>query len=698
MKSRANLDAIGRRLQPHCMKCWRLGVLGGGWLLACSLDGCSSPHREFKGASGSGGSTATAGQAGATVPGGGRAPSAGRPSVDVTAAGEGGTDIGSGGMMGDAGAMPVTPSSCEPGTYACNDSCVPDGKVDSCGASCTACPTPAHGSPGCVGGTCTVQCSTGYHTCNQQCVDDTSILSCGTGCEPCTVPKGGSATCTNGVCGATCPSGKKLCLGACIDAGADCNGTCDSGSHSCNGLCLANSSTNSCGSLCAPCALPTGASSASCDGASCGFTCSSGYHRCGSVCAANNDATQCGSSCGNCPGATHGSAACTNNACALKCDSGYHACGSSCALNTSVQTCGSTSCTPCTAPANATATCDGTSCGFTCNTGWTGANCEYPRMQAVPMPTGYTSSRITGMSDDGSVAVGSIFDGSVTRAFRWVTSSSTLTTGLVSGQTNARASTVSRDGTRVHGMTDNVAFEWRLNQAPAQILNLPTNSTLARANSNGLIVAGIYNGGTAANKPLLYDFSNGTFSTPTSTTYASPGFYGISGDGLTAVGFGTRDSYSYPIRWTSAGFVELPGGPGIANAISANGQCAAGNVYVPGTPGQHAALWSGAGLQTFTDLGPLASLPNWRMYGKDVSQDGKVVVIYAEPPTGGDNTALIWTSSGGLQKLTDALGGAGIDVSAWDLKDATAVSANGKIIAGYGITGGVAAGFVARMP
>ena len=103
-------------------------------------------------------------------------------------------------------------------------------------------------------------------------------------------------------------------------------------------------------------------------------------------------------------------------------------------------------------------------------------------------------------------------------------------------------------------------------------------------------------------------------------------------------------------------------------------------------------------MQTFTDLGQLASLPNWRMYGKDVSQDGKVVVIYAEPPTGGDNTALIWTSNGGLQKLTDALGAAGIDVSAWDLKDATAVSANGKIIAGYGLKGGVAVGFVARMP
>jgi uncharacterized membrane protein len=309
------------------------------------------------------------------------------------------------------------------------------------------------------------------------------------------------------------------------------------------------------------------------------------------------------------------------------------------------------------------------------------------------------------MSDDGSVVVGAISDGSVTRAFRWVTSSSTITTGLVSGDTNARATTVSRDGTRVYGNTQplNLPFEWRLNQAPAQILPLTMNgtyATLARANSNGLLVAGVYYcGGSCPNKPLLYDSSNSTFSTPTGSSYSFVGFAGISGDGSTAVGKGSSfTGGDFPILWTSAGFTTLPGGNARANAINANGQYAVGNVYTPGTTTQHAALWSGAGLQTFTDLGELASLPGWTLDGKDVSQDGKVVVIRGDSSTGGDNTALIWTSSGGLQKLTDALGAAGIDVSAWDLKDATAVSANGKIIAGYGVTGGVAVGFIARMP
>lgn len=371
---------------------------------------------------------------------------------------------------------------------------------------------------------------------------------------------------------------------------------------------------------------------------------------------------------------------------ALKCDNGYNLCGSSCVKN-SVQSCGA-SCSECTAPANATAKCDGTSCGFTCAAGFTGDSCEYPRMQAMPMPSGYTGATITAMSDDGSVVAGSIGDGSVARAFRWVTSSPTVTVGSVNGQTNARPIAISGDGTRIYGNTDYVPFEWRLNQAPAQMLNLASGTYLSACNTTGLTVVGLISSNSAPDKPLIYDVTSGTASTPTSASYSSAAFLGVSGDGLTAVGWGD----SYPIRWTSAGFSELPGGSGIARAISSNGQYAVGNLST------HAALWSGAGLQTVTDLGQLPSLPNWRTEGHDVSEDGKVVAIQAQPPTGGTDMALIWTSAGGLQKLSDALGAAGIDVSEWDLKFARAVSANGKIIAGGGVKGGVSLGFVARMP
>ena len=454
-----------------------LGVLGlaGAQSAACSapfhscheLRRCPKETEAEAGAAGdeSAGASAEAGQPAGGAAGAGRGGAGdGRPEAGASGTDEGGSD-----QAGQAGALPGTPLSCEPGTYACDDACVPDGNVSKCGASCSVCPSVAHGSPACIGGTCTVQCATGYHVCNQQCVDSASVLSCGTGCEPCTVPSGGSASCNSGVCGATCPSGKKLCLGACIAADAACSGSCDAGLHACSGLCLSNSSANSCGSLCAPCPLPPGASAASCDGATCGFTCSSGYHRCGAACAANNDVTQCG-----------------------------------------------TSCTACTAPANATASCDGTSCGFTCKPGYTGANCEYPRMQATPLPTGYVRASISAMSDDGSIVVGAVSnvsDNGDNRVapFRWTTSSPTMTTGSVTGQINAWASTISGDGTRIYGSTDHAAFEWRLNQAPAQLLNLPVDTRLNACSTNGLVVVGLAPVPFPdTNRSIIYDVASAT--------------------------------------------------------------------------------------------------------------------------------------------------------------------------------------------
>lgn len=601
-------------------------------------DEAGAAGESFGGASGETAGS-TGGKSGAGR--GGTGVSGGAPGIS------GADDTGEVDQGGQAGAAQTTPLSCDAGTYACNNACVPDGNVHLCGASCIACPTVAHGAPACIGGTCTVECATGYHMCNQQCVDSTSIQNCGTGCEPCTVPNGGSATCDSGVCNATCPSGKKLCLGACIASDAPCDGTCGSGSHACGGLCLSNSSTNSCGGLCAPCALPTGASSASCDGSMCSFTCSPGYHRCESSCAANNDVTECGASC-----------------------------------------------TKCTAPANATASCDGTSCKFTCKPGFTGDNCEYPRMQSTPLATGYTGSVISAMSDDGSIVVGAMGNGAnagnYQDAFRWTTSSPTVTTGSVSGQVNAWATVVSGDGTRIYGHTDHVVFEWRANQAPSQMLNIPVDSDFSACSTTGLTVVGnLPSVNTDPSWPFIYDVTSGTLSTQTSAPYANARFKGLSGNGLTVVG-----GASSAIKWTSSGGLgELPGGSGFANSTSPNGQYAAGQ-----TAGQ-ATLWSGAGLQTVTLLGKLATLPQWFTEGRDVSQDGTVVVGRALPPFGGTNVAVIWTSTGGLQKLSDALATAGIDVSAWEqLQEAEAVSTNGKVIAGTGVKGGVTLGFVARLP
>jgi uncharacterized membrane protein len=314
-------------------------------------------------------------------------------------------------------------------------------------------------------------------------------------------------------------------------------------------------------------------------------------------------------------------------------------------------------------------------------------------MQATPLPIGYTGAYIGAMSDDGSIVVGQTGNDTIREAFRWSTSSATMTTGSVPGQINAVANVISGDGSRIYGHTDYVVFEWRLNQAPSQMLNLPAGTALNACSTNGVIVAGWLPGvNSDPSRSLIYNASDGTISTPTATTH-SEGFYGISGDGTVAVGFDV--SSDQPTRWTSAGFNYLPAtSPSMAIAISPNGQYAVGNV------GTEAALWSGTELQTLTRLGKMATLPDWRAEGRDVNQDGTVVVGRALPPRGGTNIALLWTPAGGLQRLSDALAAAGIDVSDWEqLQEVAAVSPSGKIIAGTGVKkGGVQLGFVARLP
>jgi len=321
-------------------------------------------------------------------------------------------------------------------------------------------------------------------------------------------------------------------------------------------------------------------------------------------------------------------------------------------------------------------------------------------MQATPLPTGYTGASIGAMSDDGKIVVGQTGNGTIYEAYRWNTSAPMMITGSVTGQVNANANVISGDGMRVYGTTDHVSFEWRMNQAPAQMLNLPVDTMLTSCSATGLTVVGIYPGtNNDPTKGFIYDVMSGKISTPTSPTYTSSGFKGISSDGLTAVGSAGRNAVGsspagqYPVSWTTAGFNELPGGEGFANAISANGQYAVGKV------GKEAVLWSGSSLHTVTQLGLLSSLPGWFTEARDVSNDGTVVVARALPPFGGTNIALIWTPAGGLQKLSDALGSAGVDVSAWEqLQEVAGVSTDGKVIAGTGLRGGVTLGFVARLP
>jgi probable HAF family extracellular repeat protein len=66
----------------------------------------------------------------------------------------------------------------------------------------------------------------------------------------------------------------------------------------------------------------------------------------------------------------------------------------------------------------------------------------------------------------------------------------------------------------------------------------------------------------------------------------------------------------------------------------------------------------------------------------DVSEDGSVVVGFAEGPDG--ITAFVWDDTNGMQSLKDVLTFGGVDMTGWRLMHAEGISRDGKTIVGYG--------------
>ena len=214
---------------------------------------------------------------------------------------------------------------------------------------------------------------------------------------------------------------------------------------------------------------------------------------------------------------------------------------------------------------------------------------------------------------------------------------------------------------------------------------------------------------------------------------------GVSADGSVIVGeSGERaDSLWRPIRWIDGVPEELLGLPpydrGWATAVSADGTAVAVRVWAPGSgsycwrssavtmlhlllPSSHSGVEdiSANGLvavglaqydlidgysepvrwDTLTgDVTPLGLLPGkTKGWANGVSADGAVVVGYCysvlEPPA--DYQPFIWDAVHGMRDLEEVLvqAGLGLQISGWHLGRATAISDDGKVIVGTGLTPG----------
>lgn len=247
------------------------------------------------------------------------------------------------------------------------------------------------------------------------------------------------------------------------------------------------------------------------------------------------------------------------------------------------------------------------------------------------------------VSGDGSVIVGYAnedpVDGSP-HAARWVNGAfEYLEDGVVDANASGHANDVSVDGSVIVGHVTDNAVRW--------VNGIPTTIGAGVAwgvSGDGAVVVGSSPGGEA------FRWSDGVL-TPLGDLpggHIQSVAFDVSDDGSTIVGRGRSASGSEAFRWTAetgmVGLGDLPGGAFDSAAYA-------------------------------------------------VSEDGSVIV--------GDSgwNAFYWTATLGMTNLKELLEGMGLDLSGWQLQRATAVSADGNTIVGWGLNPeGEDEAWLARVP
>lgn len=141
-----------------------------------------------------------------------QAPAAGDASSSLPA-----TDAGMETPSDAASQDPMTAdtSTCPAGQHTCDDRCVMNDSLQSCGQSCSPCVPPANGVSSCDGTQCGFTCMGATHACGAACASNDDVATCGTRCTSCPSVANGKAVCTNSACAITCDSNYLNCGGSC---------------------------------------------------------------------------------------------------------------------------------------------------------------------------------------------------------------------------------------------------------------------------------------------------------------------------------------------------------------------------------------------------------------------------------------------------------------------------------------------------
>lgn len=324
------------------------------------------------------------------------------------------------------------------------------------------------------------------------------------------------------------------------------------------------------------------------------------------------------------------------------------------------------------------------------------------------LPGGAVYSRPEAVSNGAQVVVGASATANNLEGFRWTPANGIQ--GFPGPQVVRNVTDVTPDGLAVFGWMQvqgtrgrPAAFRWTEADGYETPFGVPTGASLSAdvfAADDGQTVAASLTGTlgvqavvqNAGEAPVfLGDFAEGPYSSRAN---------GISGDGKTVVGYGYVEAGPQAFRWTaSEGMQSLGMGPNgfypqIAEAASADGSVIVGLAAADTPQGFRAFRWSSHDGLTFLTRGVALDAPQDAI-AWDVSADGTRIV-------GQDDVigAFLWTEARGMESVESILDRHGLAAasSGWTLTQATAISPDGKSIAGFGYHGGRFTGWVATVP
>ena len=312
------------------------------------------------------------------------------------------------------------------------------------------------------------------------------------------------------------------------------------------------------------------------------------------------------------------------------------------------------------------------------------------------LPGGSFFSRAFGVSADGSVVVGQSNSSSgLFEPFRWTSNGGMVGLGDLPGGSfsdDDNEPIVSANGSVVVGQSNSSsgfeAFRWTNEGGMVGLGDLPGGTFASSAwgvSADGSVVVGASNS-ASGDEAFRWTSGGGMVGLgylPGGSSFSSS--EDVSADGSVIVGASNSASGLEAFRWTSdggmVGLGDLPGGSfaSVADGVSADGLVVVGFGNLDETASEAFRWTSEGGMIGLGDLpGGLFS-----SFAHEANADGSVVV--GEGNTASGSEAFRWTSESGMQNLRELLiAGGATGLTGWNLTHARAVSADGRVIVGYG--------------